>query len=116
MNLTPNARNSDDYYRNGGHRPADQGKILEKSIFGLYRGYNYNYLSSQVAPIERQRFPGPSFRLGTWIVTMLVLSRNGAGSSILYLSNGKALIGGAFGLYSGTQPFPWSGSSPFEGF
>ncbi len=78
------------------------GKILIEENFLNVSGWNWNYLGSQVARLNPNGSLDPTFSLGTpangWF-------NPGGGNSILRLSNGKALIGGVFSMYSGTPEF-----------
>jgi hypothetical protein len=80
------------------------GKILIEEQFLNNQGNNfYNYVSGQVARLKPDGSLDPNFNLG--ILTQGYYNP-GAGSSILRLPNGKALIGEVFGNYNSTQA--WS--------
>lgn len=79
------------------------GKILIEEHFLNYTGgYNYTYVSSQVARLNANGSLDPNFILGApsqgWYYP-------DNGSCILRLPSGKALVGGAFSLYSSTPAF-----------
>ena len=79
------------------------GKILiEENYLNILDNYNFNYLGTQIARLNPNGSLDSTFTLGNPAVG----GYSGGGNSILRLPNGKALIGGNFSSYNGTDA--WS--------